>query len=106
MTRKEYTDYISYQIEKCKDVLIKKNDEYSSNDKVLHNFEVASILTDTGIKQALAGMMVKHTVSVYDLIKKNEIDPKIWEEKITDNINYLLILSAIIQDEVVRRCAE
>ena len=48
-------------------------------------------------------MMAKHTVSVYDLI--NDYDAGIetsvdmWDEKIGDHINYLLLLTAMIYEK-------
>ena len=48
-------------------------------------------------------MMCKHTVSVYDLIRENErgknIPEALWEEKIGDSINYLLLLTALLHDK-------
>ena len=53
--------------------------------------------------RALGGMMAKHTVSVYDLIERHErgetISPAMWDEKIGDSINYLLLLTAAIEEE-------
>ena len=48
-------------------------------------------------------MMAKHTVSVYDLIEDyeqgKEISPKMWAEKIGDSINYLLLLTALLEED-------
>ena len=45
-------------------------------------------------------MMDKHVVSVHDLVNKaskgSEIPLETWKEKIGDNINYLLILWAMV----------
>lgn len=47
--------------------------------------------------------MSKHTVSVYDLIEDYEqgkaISKEMWDEKIGDSINYLLLLTALLEDE-------
>ena len=44
--------------------------------------------------------MCKHTVSVYDLINDFEsgknISIDLWNEKIGDSINYLLLLNAMV----------
>ena len=52
---------------------------------------------------ALSGMMCKHTVSIYDLINGYEegraIEPELWDEKIIDNINYLILLRAVLREE-------
>ena len=51
--------------------------------------------------KALAGMMVKHTVSIYDMINNPDTtyDMDVWNEKITDHINYLLLLRAVVIEE-------
>ena len=47
--------------------------------------------------QALGGMMVKHTTSVYDMIASGKEYPlSLWNEKITDHINYLLLLKTTV----------
>ena len=49
-------------------------------------------------------MMAKHTVSVYDLIQKQEhgvgVSKEMWEEKIGDSINYLILLSALVEEKI------
>ena len=51
-------------------------------------------------REALGGMMAKHTVSVYDMINSCDTFPiALWDEKITDHINYLLLLKAIVVEE-------
>lgn len=94
---------VNAQIKKCLDVLGFKADEYATEDRI-HNFRVASGLQGITDIQALGGMMAKHTISIYDLINNSdELDTTeyaldLWEEKITDHINYLLILSAMVSE--------
>lgn len=76
-----------------------KAKEYATEDR-LHNFRVAAVLQRVSAKDALAGMMAKHTVSVYDMCGSEEtFSQELWDEKITDSINYLLLLRALIQEE-------
>lgn len=96
----EFNEIIKEQIARSEQVLIKKADEYATDDR-LHNFKVAAALQGCTAKRALAGMMAKHTVSVYDLCsapKGQVITLELWNEKITDSINYLLLLSAVIRE--------
>ena len=97
----EFNKTIEERIKKCCDMLIKKADEYATEDR-LHNFKVAAKLQGCTPEKALAGMMCKHTVSVYDLINDYDngenIPMALWEEKIGDSINYLLLLTALIQE--------
>lgn len=90
------------RIKKCVDVLCTKSDEYSTDNDKLHNFKVAGDLQGCTQVKALGGMMCKHTVSVYDLINDyeagNDIPIALWDEKIGDSINYLLLLNAMVRE--------
>ena len=48
-------------------------------------------------------MMAKHTVSVYDLIQRQEqslvVPKEMWDEKIGDSINYLIWLTALVEEK-------
>ena len=84
----------------CKDTLLKKHKEYATEDD-FHNFNVAAALQHITPEQALIGMMDKHVVSVHDLVNEHaegrQVTAEKWREKIGDNINYLLILWAMIE---------
>ncbi len=101
MNTREFNTLISRRIEECCDLLGVKSDEYATDDR-LHNFKVAAEVQGCTPIKALAGMMCKHTVSVYDLVNRNEkgvfIPKELWDEKINDSINYLLLLSALIEE--------
>lgn len=101
MLTENFNNCLEERIEKCKAVLVKKADEYATEDR-LHNFKVAAELQGCNILTALAGMMCKHTVSVYDLIKETEAGARpsreMWDEKIGDSINYLLLLDAAVEE--------
>lgn len=95
---------ISEMVEKSIDTLIKKGKSYSSDEDRLHNFRVAAALQGISEKEALAGMLAKHLVSVFDMVKTDETRPRpysstVWDEKIGDAINYLLILRAMVDIE-------
>lgn len=62
---------IENRIDKCKQLLGIKAGEYATDDR-LHNFKVSAILEGCTPEKSLAGMMAKHTVSVYDLINRFE----------------------------------
>ena len=49
---------------------------------------------------ALAGMLAKHIVSLYDMCFDNDTDYGIssWYEKITGSLNYLFLLKAIVKE--------
>lgn len=93
---------IREQLSVCQQILDRKKVEYATDEDRLHNFRVAAAMTGETMAEALAGMMVKHTTSIYDLIRDSakgmHIGLATWEEKITDHINYLLLLKAIVDE--------
>lgn len=99
MNSKDFEVALEQRLEKCKEVLGVKASEYATSDR-LHNFKVAAVLSGESPIKALGGMMKKHTVSVYDLIEAEhrgkEIPLELWDEKIGDHINYLLLLWALV----------
>ena len=99
MKNSDFNKIVEEQLNLCQSLLCKKGIEYDAdtNDR-LHSFKVAATLQGETPLQALAGMMAKHTVSVYDLINSGSEDLDLWTEKITDHINYLLLLKGLIID--------
>ena len=100
MNSEWFEKVIKEQIKTCEDVLIGKAKEYATDDDRLHNFKNAAGMMSCDPKEALAGMMAKHTISVYDMCRSGKDYPiELWNEKITDHINYLLLLKAIVEEE-------
>ena len=98
MTATEFERIFEEQVERSRMVLVNKASEYATEDR-LHNFKVAAALEGKTPEQALAGMMAKHTVSVYDMAESGQPYPiELWQEKITDHINYLFLLNAIVRE--------
>lgn len=100
MNNQEFAEVVKDQLEHCQSLLIAKGREYSTEQDKLHNFKVSAELQGVSQRQALGGMMSKHTVSIYDMIQSpNDFPLPTWDEKITDHINYLLLLQAIVIEE-------
>lgn len=96
-----FNEIVTTQVQECLGVLIEKAKEYATEDR-LHNFRVAANLQDTTLIAALVGFMAKHTVSIYDMSRApNDFYFDQWEEKITDHINYLLLLRVALSDAQV-----
>ncbi len=98
-----FENILKKRLEQCTEVLTKKADEYATDDR-LHNFKIAANLQGVSPVTALGGMMCKHTVSIYDLIRDSEngkhISKEMWDEKIGDSINYLLLLTALVYENM------
>lgn len=103
MNAERFEQIVNERLEECKKVLCRKADEYATEDR-LHNFKIAAKLQKCTPITALAGMMAKHTVSVYDLIRQSEeghtASREMWAEKIGDSINYLLLLTALVEEKL------
>ena len=91
MTQEEFNIVFELQMRKCADILAHKKKEYTG----------AAALQNCDPKAALAGMMSKHVVSLYDMCYSTllHFDMKQWDEKITDCINYLILLKALVKEE-------
>lgn len=99
MNHKEFSRIYKDQVAQCTDTLVNKAKEYATEDR-LHNFKVAGGLQGITAKEALAGMMAKHIVSIYDLVQKDEpTAAAVWDEKIGDALNYLFLLKAVVIEE-------
>jgi len=97
MDVQEFEREVDEQYEWCMNILKKKGLEYGRCDR-LHNFKIAAKLMGVNPKHALAGMMVKHIVSVYDMCMDDHTrySRAMWEEKIGDTINYLFLLKSLL----------
>lgn len=97
-----YEAAVRDQIEHCWKLLFSKRKEYATADP-FHNFRRAADLQGITKEQALIGMMDKHVISVHDMVNEAaegaSFSADKWQEKIGDNINYLLILWAMVSME-------
>lgn len=94
-----FQQIFDYQIDRVASVLVNKAREYADDVDRLANFKRAAELQNTTPIKALGGMMAKHTISVYDMIDSDKTyGIELWDEKITDHINYLILLRAALAD--------
>lgn len=101
MTNEEFNAVFKQQLRLCQETLRVKAQEYAPVDR-LRNFKVAAAVQGKTPRMALAGMMAKHTVSLYDMLASpGEFVMDLWNEKITDHINYLFLLKALLVEEYI-----
>ena len=99
MTRETFNKHLEYMQAQTVGTLTEKAKEYATDGDRLHNFKVAAEIQGITPTAALAGMMAKHTVSVYDMVGTGKTYPiEMWEEKIKDSINYLYLLWALANE--------
>lgn len=85
----------------CSRVLQQKTKEYTGDDTDrLGAFKAAAALQHTTPERALAGMLAKHIVSLYDMCFSDGVryGMDTWDEKITDSLNYLFLLKAVVKE--------
>jgi hypothetical protein len=100
MTPSNFERIVEDQLNTTRNLLIVKAQEYSLNEDRLEVFKKAACLQGETVKQALCGMLAKHIISIYDMSMSDEtFTEDRWTEKITDSINYLLLLKAAIIEE-------
>lgn len=96
MTQDEFEQILNDQLRRINAVLNVKRDEYATTD-VLSNFRTSAAIRGCSMPEAVTGMMVKHTTSIYDMVATGNPYPvEVWDEKITDHLNYLILLKACL----------
>jgi len=100
MNSEQFNTILEQRIEKIRATLAGKAKEYAIGDR-LYNFKRAAELQRSTPEKALLGMMTKHLVSVLDLIEGSQnVTGYMINEKIGDSINYLILLEALLVEEL------
>jgi len=99
MNLNDFNAVVQGQMERCENVLNQKADEYVFGDDRLEHFKTSAAEQGTTPKQALWGMASKHITSIGGMCKNGSDNMELWLEKITDSLNYLLLLRALIEEE-------
>lgn len=107
MTSKLFDKVVNKTLSQSREVLTVKAKEYRRNDNPFHNFEVGAMKTNQTREQIIRSFALKHEISIEDIV--NDIaegklpNKAIVDEKITDAINYLIILKASILDRLANK---
>jgi len=112
MQNSEFDRIVDKCIKIIKESLKSKGDEYAmDNADRLINFKRGAEIKGTTPEDALFGYWLKHLTSIFDIIDeitkenkkiglifvaKPDINMNLIEEKIKDNINYLILLKALL----------
>ena len=101
MTLEEFEIMLNLRVQLIKQTLAAKSKEYATDGDKLYNFKRAAKVLGISPKKALWGMASKHLISVIDIVESDElVSHKLFNEKIGDLINYLILLEAILHEEV------
>ena len=101
MDSKKFNEILEKRIDKIKNVLSSKEKEYASGFDRLHNFKVAARIMNETPEKALFGMLLKHIVSVIDMVNDpKSISEYLINEKIGDVINYFILLESLMWERI------
>lgn len=99
MNTPEFNKVVEAQLNRITNVLIKKAAEYNLGTDRLAVFKHAAAISEETPEQALFGFMLKHIISITDMINSKKAYPEaLWNEKITDICNYLILLQGLLED--------
>lgn len=99
MTEKKFDEFMEFVIDKyIKEVMCKKSAEYARGNDKLYNFKRAAQMSGKTPLECLRGMKLKHDVSIDDMLNDDvngeEHTQERWQEKLSDDINYLFLMWA------------
>ena len=99
MKTEDFNKIVEGQIEKVRSVLVKKADEYNLEEDRLGFFKRSAAFAQETPEQALYGFLLKHLQSITDMVQSGkEYSKELWQEKITDAMNYLVLLLGLLED--------
>lgn len=101
LSREEFNKSVQLQLNRIDSTLTKKNTEYATDDFPLHNFYESAKLLRSTPKEAAFAFMVKHLTSITDMVQSNNVYPlELWQEKLGDAKNYLVLIECLIEEEL------
>jgi hypothetical protein len=104
MKASRFDEVVKERIDKINNTLVVKAKEYANDSNRLHNFDKAGSMGNQSREKALRGFLLKHIVSMDDIIESlddNKLPTKqLLDEKIGDIINYYILLEACIVERL------
>lgn len=99
MRSERFEEHTTELFQACRNILNEKGPDYSGFTDRLKNFK--EVARDAGITpvQALWTYFIKHVQATNKFVKGETLTGEPVSEKIKDMINYLVLLSALIQEE-------
>jgi len=98
MTNEEFEKLFDAVVAQERETLITKAGEYSTDSDRFHNFHAGAAISGQTPARTLWGFLVKHLVSVRDIVDGRKSDRAMLREKIGDCRNYLILLEALLRD--------
>ena len=97
---KKYNIKYEIALEYLNNLIYIESKEYDFGEDRLHSFKVAGQLLKSTPEEALLGYLTKHIMSIYDMVPEaDKFTYNKFNEKITDTINYLLLLKGLLKEK-------
>jgi hypothetical protein len=101
MNQETFNFHLSARLRLIEATLGSKGVEYSTGGDRLKNFRTGAMEQRTIPEDYLAGLVTKQKISVWDYIEelvvgKDVRSLELWQEKLTDVINYMILLEMLI----------
>ena len=107
MNPEVFNQLIEEQLNRCKKLLTVKNDEYAQKTDRLSNFRQPSSLLGMCPAEVAFCYDTKHIASIQKIvheISEGKFPTKeLWEEKITDYLNYGLLMNACVMEALKKK---
>lgn len=99
MNDARFAHVLNRRMELIEDVLGQKALEYAAGGDRLSNFRRGAEIQRVPMEQVCWNFLMKHLISIQDLVEsRRAYDRKVWDEKLGDAINYLILLEAITHE--------
>lgn len=104
MTPTQFKRVMNAQIKECKAILDEREEYYGTDEDRLDNFRRVAISTRDTAKHALMVMVGKQWDAINSAVVREARGEVVgfdeWTEWITDVINYMLLLKALVIDDL------
>jgi len=96
-----FESILNRRLKLIQETLGRKAREYAHGGDRLHNFHLASKMSGKTTIECIDGMMLKHVVSVRDMVDgRLKLSRAMIDEKIGDTINYCILLEAAMLEAI------
>lgn len=103
MTPDAFKKVLEARVEKIRATLIRKAEQYCRNNDRLHNFRRAAAFRNKSMAEVLGGFLLKHVVTLYDIIDDIEagrpVSEALFDEVVGDFINYAILLEGVCHEK-------
>lgn len=104
MKKEEFNLYLNKRLSEIKNTLESKGSEYADDSNVFKNFEAAADIVGDVKEKVMFNYLLKHLVSVMDIVDKPDryeyLSEELIREKFGDLINYFIILETSLLERL------